>query len=55
MNTTFLQELQSILGKGGVISGPDELMVYECDAYVAAKQRPQAVAFPRVLSKSPMW
>jgi hypothetical protein len=22
MNTTFLQELQSILGKGGVISGP---------------------------------
>jgi glycolate oxidase len=46
MNQTLLQELQSLLGKGGVIAGPEELMVYECDAYVAAKQRPQVVVFP---------
>jgi glycolate oxidase len=46
MNQTLLQELQDVVGKGGVIAGPEELMVYECDAYVAAKQRPQAVVFP---------
>ena len=46
MNTTQLQELENIVGKGNALSSADDLLVYECDAYVAAKQKPQVVAFP---------
>jgi glycolate oxidase len=46
MDLKLLQELQSIVGKKGVFVNDADLMVYECDAYVAAKQKPQAVVFP---------
>lgn len=46
MNPQLLSELQSITGEDGVLSHPDDLMVYECDAFVAAKQRPEVVVFP---------
>ncbi|HVF11387.1 MAG TPA: FAD-linked oxidase C-terminal domain-containing protein [Abditibacteriaceae bacterium] len=46
MTPQLLSALQSITGADGVLSADDELLVYECDAYVAAKRRPQAVVFP---------
>ncbi len=46
MNLNLLNELRQIVGTGGVLSGPDEMMVYECDAFVSAKQQPQAVVLP---------
>lgn len=46
MNPSILAELQSIVGADGMLSDADDLMVYECDAFVAAKQRPQVVVFP---------
>ena len=46
MDTKHIEELQKIVGNSGVLFGDAELMVYECDAYVAARQKPQAVAFP---------
>lgn len=46
MNTQLLSQLESIVGAGGVLSDADDLMVYECDAFVAAKRRPEIVVFP---------
>ena len=46
MNPQLLSQLESIVGKGGVLSDADDLMVYECDAFVAAKRRPEIVVFP---------
>ena len=39
--------LVEIVGKDGVISGDDELMVYECDAYTLEKMLPNVVVLPR--------
>ena len=41
-----LRELETLLGPRAVVSSDADLMVYECDAFVAAKMRPLAVAFP---------
>jgi glycolate oxidase len=46
MNPQIVSEIESIVGSGGVLSKSDDLMVYECDAFVAAKQRPDVVVFP---------
>jgi len=46
MNSQLLSPLESIVGAGGVLSHADDLMVYECDAFVAAKRRPEIVVFP---------
>lgn len=46
MNSLLLSQLQSIVGADGVLSDADDLMVYECDAFVAAKRRPEIVVFP---------
>jgi len=46
MNSQLLSELHAIVGAGGVIARDDDLMVYECDAFVAAKHRPNVVVFP---------
>ena len=39
--------LREILGADGVVDTPDELLVYECDAYTLEKRLPTAVVFPR--------
>jgi glycolate oxidase len=39
--------LEKITGPGGVISNPDELIVYECDGFTIPRARPLAVVFPR--------
>ena len=40
-------ELREIVGRDGVISNPDELLVYECDAYTLERNRPNFVVLPR--------
>ena len=41
------QALRQIVGTDGFISHPDELLVYECDAYTMEKNLPTAVVLPR--------
>ncbi|MGH9840678.1 MAG: FAD-binding oxidoreductase [Blastocatellia bacterium] len=43
----IISQLRAILGKDGVVTSDDELLVYECDAVTAHKSRPLAVVFPR--------
>jgi len=40
-------ELCAIVGADGVVSAPEELLVYECDAYTLEKSLPQVVVLPR--------
>ena len=42
----FLQALRNIVGDERLVTAPDELLVYECDAFVIEKNPPQVVAFP---------
>src|SRR5205809_1389756 len=39
--------LVEIVGKESVISGDEELLVYECDAYTLEKHLPHVVVLPR--------
>src|SRR3954471_98700 len=41
-----IDELQETVGDDGVLSEPDELLVYECDGLPQHKHRPRAVVFP---------
>ncbi|HZM02106.1 MAG TPA: FAD-linked oxidase C-terminal domain-containing protein, partial [Candidatus Saccharimonadales bacterium] len=41
------RRLREIVGADGVVDKPDELLVYECDAYTLEKHPPTAVVFPR--------
>jgi glycolate oxidase subunit GlcD len=43
---TLIKNLTAIVGKGNVLSEPDELLVYECDGLPHHKYRPRAVVFP---------
>src|SRR5438874_2129163 len=44
---TLAEELRAIVGEDGVVSKPEELLVYECDAYTLEKNLPNAVVLPR--------
>ena len=46
MTPSQLKELQAIVGPRGVVNSAADLLVYECDAYVAAKGLPLAVVLP---------
>ncbi|MSU58283.1 MAG: FAD-binding protein [Pedosphaera sp.] len=41
------RQLRAILGSDAVVDKPDELLVYECDAYTLEKNPPNAVVLPR--------
>lgn len=41
------QQLRALLGPEAVVDQPDELLVYECDAYTLEKNPPNAVVLPR--------
>jgi D-lactate dehydrogenase (cytochrome) len=41
-----IQSLQSIVGRSGVLTDPEELLVYECDGLPQHKYLPRAVVFP---------
>ncbi|MGI8997476.1 MAG: FAD-binding oxidoreductase, partial [Pyrinomonadaceae bacterium] len=42
----LLEKLRRIVGTNGVLSEPDELLVYECDGLTQHKHPPRAVVFP---------
>ncbi|MEY2411373.1 MAG: glycolate oxidase [Verrucomicrobiota bacterium] len=45
------KELIRIAGREGVIAGPEELLVYECDAYTLHKHLPGVVVLPRTTAE----
>jgi glycolate oxidase len=47
ISTDFIAELRRVVGADGVISGRDELLVYECDAFTMEKNLPNLVVLPR--------
>jgi glycolate oxidase len=44
---TLADELRAIVGDDGVVSKPEELLVYECDAYTLEKNLPNFVVLPK--------
>ncbi len=42
----FREALVKVVGAENVLSGPDELLVYECDAYTLEKHSPHLVVLP---------
>src|ERR1044071_3218190 len=47
ISTQLVADLRRIVGVNGVISTPDELLVYECDAFTMEKNLPNVVVLPR--------
>lgn len=45
--TSLVEEFRRFLGDEGVLSARGELLVYECDAFVIEKNRPDVAVFPR--------
>jgi glycolate oxidase len=43
---SLIRRLQEIVGESAVITGADELLVFECDGYVVEKRMPDVVVFP---------
>ena len=44
---SFADQLRAIVGDDAVVSDPNELLVYECDAYTLEKNLPNFVVFPK--------
>src|SRR5579871_3965119 len=42
----LLNRLQAIVGQGGVLTAPSDLLVYECDGFTIEKNKPDLVVFP---------
>jgi glycolate oxidase len=42
----LLARFRAIVGEDGLLSAPEELLVYECDGYVVEKKAPDVVLFP---------
>jgi glycolate oxidase len=47
LSPAVLRKLQNIVGSDAVLTGRDQLLVYECDAYTLEKRLPHAVVLPR--------
>ncbi len=47
LSARTLNALREIVGGENVLTGAEELLVYECDAYTLEKQLPHAVVLPR--------
>src|SRR5262245_3650808 len=47
LSPKIIGELAAIVGKENIVHGPDELLVYECDAYTLEKNLPNVVVLPR--------
>jgi glycolate oxidase subunit GlcD len=43
----LFDELRAVVGRDGVMTDDDEMLVYECDGLTTTKSRPLAVIFPR--------
>src|SRR5947209_9026959 len=42
----LVERLRAIVGPGGLLASPSDLVVYECDGYTIEKNRPDVVVFP---------
>src|SRR5947209_896807 len=42
----LVERLRAIVGPGGLLSAPSDLLVYECDGYTIEKNKPDVVVFP---------
>ena len=47
ISPNLIKQLETILGKDGVIRRKDELLTYECDGITGYRQRPALVVLPR--------
>ncbi|MBI2926126.1 MAG: FAD-binding protein [Verrucomicrobia bacterium] len=47
LDPRLLDELRSLVGPEALLTDPQELLVYECDAYTLEKNLPSAVVLPR--------
>src|SRR5438270_726130 len=43
---TLIDSLRAIVGRDGLLTSPSDLLVYECDGYTIAKNKPDVVVFP---------
>src|SRR6185295_7083214 len=48
----LIDELREIVGDEGVLSEPEELLVYECDGLPQHKHPPRAVVFPNTTEET---
>src|SRR5277367_781616 len=46
MSPTLIDRLRSVLHPDGLLTSASDLMVYECDGYTIAKNKPDVVVFP---------
>jgi glycolate oxidase len=42
----FTEQLRAIVGPGGILTSPSDLLVYECDGFTIEKKTPDVVVFP---------
>jgi glycolate oxidase len=42
----LIDTLRDVVGPGGLLTSPTDLLVYECDGYTIEKNRPDVVVFP---------
>ena len=47
LSDDFVSRLRQVVGPANVISRPEDLLVYECDAYTLEKNLPNVVVLPR--------
>ena len=42
----LIDRLRPVVGPGGILTSPSELLVYECDGFTIEKNKPDVVVFP---------
>jgi len=52
LSPAVLRELQNLVGSDAVLTGRDQLLVYECDAYTLEKRLPHAVVLPQTTEQT---
>src|SRR5437667_49760 len=45
-STNLTQRLRTVVGPDAILTSPSDLLVYECDGYTIAKNKPDLVVFP---------
>src|SRR5437899_2966237 len=43
---TLIHRLRAVVGRDALLTAPIDLLVYECDGYTIAKNKPDVVVFP---------
>jgi glycolate oxidase len=51
LTTSTVDALAAVVGRGGVLTEPEDLIPYSFDGTAALKQRPEAVVFPRTTAQ----